>query len=57
MEVATRIHRIETEFAGRVNAVYYLWGEDRSLLVDTTTKHTAREVLTRIRELGAPMPS
>jgi glyoxylase-like metal-dependent hydrolase (beta-lactamase superfamily II) len=57
VEVAAGIHRIETEFAGRVNAVYYLWGEQRSLLVDTTTKQTAPEVLARIGELGAPIPS
>jgi glyoxylase-like metal-dependent hydrolase (beta-lactamase superfamily II) len=44
MEVAQSIHRIDTDFGGRVNAAYLLIGE-RTMLVDTTTKDSAPDVL------------
>lgn len=56
MEVADGIHRIETAFAGRTNAVHYLWGEHRSMLVDATTRTSATDVLAAIDALGAPLP-
>lgn len=40
MEVVEGIHRIETPFGGRVNAVYLFAGSERGLLVDTATDQT-----------------
>jgi glyoxylase-like metal-dependent hydrolase (beta-lactamase superfamily II) len=45
MEVAKGIHRIETPFGPRVNAMYLLVGSEAALLVDTTTNDTAGEHL------------
>ncbi|TDE09862.1 MBL fold metallo-hydrolase [Jiangella asiatica] len=42
MEVAPGLHRIETPFGPRVNAVYLFAGSRGSLLVDTATDETAR---------------
>ncbi len=57
MEVAPGIHRIETPFGDRINAVYLLAGSRRSLLIDTTTKDTVGQVLDACAELGAAAPS
>lgn len=57
MEVAPGIHRIETSFGDRTNAVYLLSGSRRSLLIDTTTKDTAGQVLDACAKLGAGSPS
>lgn len=45
MEVAKGIHRIETPFGERVNAVYLFAGSERGLLVDTATDQTAAEYI------------
>lgn len=42
MEVANGIHRIETPFGPRINAVYLLLGSSAAMLVDTATDETAR---------------
>ena len=41
MEVAEGIHRYETPFAGRVNAVHLLVGPRATMLVDTAVRDTA----------------
>jgi glyoxylase-like metal-dependent hydrolase (beta-lactamase superfamily II) len=41
MEVAEGIHRVETPFAGRVNAVHLFAGAAATMLVDTATRDTA----------------
>lgn len=55
MEVAQGIHRIETPFGERVNAVYLLAGTRASLLVDTATKDTAGHYLDRVRDAPSPL--
>ncbi len=45
MQVAPGIHRIETPFGPRVNAAYLLVGTRHSMLVDTTTRQAAEDVL------------
>lgn len=54
MEVAQGIHRLETPFGERVNAVYLLAGTRASLLVDTATRDTAGHYLDRVRQ-AAPL--
>lgn len=56
MEIATGIHRIETAFGERINAVYYLNGAERSLLVDTGTRHSAAAIVAAIEDLGGRPP-
>src|SRR5438477_452809 len=45
MEVAEGIHRVETLFAGRVNAVHLLIGPRATMLVDTATRDTAGGII------------
>lgn len=56
MELAPGIHRIETPFGPRINAVHLLTGSRRSLLIDTGTADTAERVLAACADLGAPQP-
>jgi glyoxylase-like metal-dependent hydrolase (beta-lactamase superfamily II) len=55
MEVAQGIHRIETPFGERVNAVYLLTGTRASLLVDTATKDTAGHYTDRVKDAPTPL--
>lgn len=52
MEVAEGIHRLETPFGDRVNAVYLLVGQRATLLVDTATRDTAGRIGDHLDEIG-----
>jgi glyoxylase-like metal-dependent hydrolase (beta-lactamase superfamily II) len=54
MEVAEGIHRIETPFGDRVNAVYLLVGPRATMLVDTATRDTAGRIGSYLDEHGLP---
>ena len=57
MQLAPGVHRIESLFGARTNAVYLLVGSRRSLLVDTTTSDSADDILDACAAAGAPHPS
>lgn len=56
MEVAPGIHRIETPFGPRTNAVYLLAGTRAAMLVDTTTDEVAREHVVPYLEQASVTP-
>ena len=45
MDVASGIHRIDTDFYGRVNSLFLLVGDDKTMLIDTGVGSTPGEYL------------
>ena len=52
MEIFPGIHRVETDFGGRANAVFVLVGSRRTLLVDTATRDVLSDLQPYLERIG-----